>query len=35
MTIWMRDAAATVGILVFMVGAFGLAAIVQTAVAAG
>lgn len=31
MTAWMRDAAATAGLLVFMAGAFGLAAMAQAA----
>lgn len=33
MTAWMRDAAATAGLLVFMVGAFGLASLAQFALA--
>jgi hypothetical protein len=32
MTAWIRDAAATAGLLVFMVGAFGLAGVVQAAI---
>ena len=31
MTAWMRDAAATAGLLVFMVSAFGLATFAQAA----
>jgi hypothetical protein len=31
MTVWMRDAAATAGLLVFMVSAFGLATFAQAA----
>ena len=31
MTAWMRDAAATAGLLVFMVSAFGLASFAQAA----
>jgi len=34
MMAWMRDAAAMAGLLVFMVSAFGLAAVVQSALAA-
>jgi hypothetical protein len=33
MTAWMRDAAATAGLLVFMVSAFGLATFAQAAIA--
>jgi hypothetical protein len=33
MTAWIRDAAATAGLLVFMVSAFGLATFAQAALA--
>lgn len=32
MTAWIRDAAATAGLLLFMVSAFGLAAMAQAAI---
>ncbi len=34
MTVWIRDAAATLGLLAFMVGAFGLAAMAPTVIGA-